>query len=185
MIPLANSDERYGSVAILLHWGMAALLIALIGTGVYMVRLPDVGFDTWKITVILVHKAVGMLALFAVVVRLLWRWVNVLPRLVEAIPDWQQVAARFVHLAFYALMFAVPVTGWIMNSAGGYPLPFFGVFDVPDLVARNEFLFALFIEVHRWLAYGLGLLLLLHAGAALRHHWQLRDDTLRRMLPGR
>ena len=66
---------------------MAALLIALIASGVYMVRLPDVGFDTWKITVILVHKALGMLALFAVVVRLLWRWVNVLPRLVEAIPD--------------------------------------------------------------------------------------------------
>jgi cytochrome b561 len=184
MIPLANTHERYGSIAILLHWGMAALLIALTGSGLYMVRQPDLGFETWKITVILVHKALGMLALFAVVVRLLWRWVNVLPRLVESIPDWQQVAARFVHLAFYALMFAVPLTGWIMNSAGGYPLPFFGAFDIPDLAARDEFLFRLFIEVHRWLAYTLGLLLLLHAGAALRHHWQLRDDTLRRILPG-
>src|SRR5215204_4007633 len=104
MIPLANTHERYGSIAILLHWGMAALLVALTGSGLYMVRQPDLGFDTWKITVILVHKALGMLALFAVIVRLLWRWVNVLPRLVESIPDWQLVAARFVHLAFYALM---------------------------------------------------------------------------------
>lgn len=184
MTPLANTFERYGSIAILLHWGMAVLLVVLIGSGLYMVRLPDVGFDTWKITVILVHKALGMAALFAVVLRLLWRWTNVLPRLVEGLPPWQQVAARFVHLAFYALMFAVPLTGWMLNSAGGYPLTFFGMFDIPDLVAHNELLFRQFIDVHRWLAYALLLFLFLHAGAALRHHLQLRDDTLRRMLPG-
>ena len=149
-----------------------------------MVRLPYVGFDNCKITVILVHKALGMAALFAVVLRILWRWANVLPRLVEGLPEWQQVAARFVHLAFYALMFAVPLTGWILNSAGGYPLTFFGAFAIPDLVANDEFIFHLFIDVHRWLAYALLLFLLLHAGAALRHHLQLRDDTLRRMLPG-
>jgi len=184
MIPLANTVERYGSIAMLLHWGMAVLLVVLLGSGLYMVRLPDVGFDTWKITVILVHKALGMGALFAVGVRLLWRWANLLPRLVDGLPEWQQVAARFVHLAFYALMFAVPLSGWILNSAGGYPLTFFGVFEIPDLVANDEFLFHLFVDVHRWLAYALLLFLLLHAGAALRHHLQPGDDTLRRMLPG-
>jgi cytochrome b561 len=184
MTPLANTVKRYGSIAMLLHWGMAALLIVLLGSGLYMVRLPDVGFDTWKITVILVHKALGMGALFAVILRLLWRWANVLPGLVEGLPEWQQVAARFVHLAFYALMFAVPLTGWMLNSAGGYPLTFFGVFEIPDLLANNEFLFRRFIDVHRWLAYALLLFLFVHAGAALRHHLQLRDDTLRRMLPG-
>jgi cytochrome b561 len=184
MTPLANTVDRYGSIAILLHWGMAALLVALLGSGLYMVRLPDVGFDTWKITVILVHKALGMGALGTVIVRLLWRWANVLPRLVAGLPEWQQVAARFVHLVFYALMLAVPLTGWILNSAGGYPLTFFGAFDFPDLLANNEFLFHLFVDVHRWLAYALLLFLFLHAGAALRHHLQLRDDTLRRMLPG-
>lgn len=184
MTPVRNTEHRYGAIAILLHWGMAALLLALIVMGIYMVRLPDVGFDTWKISVILAHKALGMLALFAVVLRLLWRWGNPLPRLVEGLPQWQQVAARFVHLAFYAQMFAVPVTGWLMSSAGGYPLPFFGLFDVPDLVAANEFMFRLWIEVHRWLAYALALFLGLHAGAALHHHFGLRDDTLRRMLPG-
>lgn len=184
MTALGNTEDRYGAVAIVLHWAMAVLLLALAGSGWYMVRLPDVGFDGWKITLILAHKAAGMLALAFVVLRLAWRWCNVLPRLVDGLPDWQQVAARFVHLAFYAFMFAVPLTGWLMSSAGGYPLPFFGLFEVPDLVAPDEFLFRTLIDVHRWLAYALALLLVLHAGAALRHHVQLRDDTLRRMLPG-
>ena len=118
-----------------------------------------------------------MPALFAVMLRLLWRWGNPLPRLVDGLPQWQQVAARFVHLAFYAQMFAVPVTGWLMSSAGGYPLPFFGLFEVPDLVATNEFMFRLWIAVHRWLAYALALFLGLHAGAALHHHFSLRDDA--------
>lgn len=183
MTPLANTTERYGALAILLHWAMAALLLLLLAMGVYMVRLPDVGFDTQKITLILVHKALGLLALLAVGLRLAWRVLNPLPRLADGLPAWQQVAARFVHLWFYALMFALPLSGWLMNSAGGYPLPFFGLFDLPDIARRDEYLFHVWIAVHRWLAYALALLLVVHAGAALRHHWQLRDDTLRRMLP--
>jgi len=179
-----NTGQRYGTVAILLHWGMAALLIVLLATGLYMVRLPDVGFDTDKITLILLHKALGMLALAAVVPRLLWRLLNPLPRLAEGLPEWQRVAARFVHLVFYALMFALPLTGWLLNSAGGYPLSFFGLFGIPDLTAVNPFLFRVYVQVHRWLGYALLLLLLLHAGAALRHHLLRHDDTLRRMLPG-
>jgi cytochrome b561 len=184
VVPITNTESRYGAVAILLHWGMAALLVVLIAMGVYMVRLPDVGFDTEKIMLILVHKALGMVALAAVVLRLAWRLANALPHLASGLPHWQQVAARFVHLLFYALMLVLPVTGWLMSSAGGYPLPMFGWFEVPDLVGYNEFLFRLWIDVHRWLGYALLALLVVHAGAALRHHLQLKDDTLRRILPG-
>jgi cytochrome b561 len=184
LVRLANTPDRYGSIAILLHWAMAGLIIALAGSGLYMVWLPDVGFDTWKITLILVHKAVGMVALAVVALRLLWRWANVLPSLAGGLPEWQQVTARFVHLAFYALMFALPLTGWLMSSAGGYPVPVFDWFNAPDLIGANEYLFRLYIVVHRWLGYALLLLLALHAGAALHHHLGLRDDTLRRMLPG-
>jgi len=161
----------------------AALLLVLIAMGLYMVQLPDVGFDTNKITLILVHKALGMLALAIAALRLGWRLANVLPRFVDGLPDWQQVAARFVHLMFYALLFAVPVTGWLMSSAGGYPVPFFSFFDVPDLIGTNEWLFQVLIEVHRWLAWLLLFFLVLHAAAALRHHFALRDDTLQRILP--
>lgn len=184
-MPLGNVSSRYGSIAIFLHWGMALLLLALVLMGLYMVRMPDVGFDQAKITLILVHKALGLAALAAVLLRLGWRVGNILPALVAPLPMWQQVAARFVHLALYGLMLALPLTGWWMSSAGGYPVTFFGWFDLPDIGPYNEYWFRASIAIHRWLAYALIAVVTLHAAAALRHHWVQRDDTLRRMLPGR
>lgn len=181
----ANTPQRYGTVAIALHWAMAALLLVLTAMGLYMVRLPEAGFDTVKITVILVHKALGMLALLAVLLRLAWRLRSRLPQLADGLPMWQQVAARLAHLVFYALMVALPLTGWLMSSAGGYPVPIFHFFNMPDLVGVNEWMFRVYIAVHRWLAYALVVLSVLHAAAAWHHHVGLRDDTLRRMLPGR
>src|SRR4051812_30039604 len=152
MKPWSNSRLRYGMVAIALHWGMAVLIVALVLMGLYMVRLPDVGFDTEKITLILVHKALGMLALALALARLAWRLRGALPRLVDALPDWQQVSARFVHLMFYALMLALPLTGWLMSSAGGYPVPLLiAQLELPDLIGVNEWLFRTLIDVHRWL----------------------------------
>ena len=179
----ANTPQRYGTVAAALHWGMAVLLIVLIALGLYMDSLPEVGFDTEKITAILVHKALGMVVLAFAALRLGWRVGNALPRLVEGMPAWQQVAARFVHLLLYALMFALPLTGWVMSSAGGYPVTFFGWFEFPDITGPNEWLFHASIAVHHWLAYGLIALLLLHAVAALHHHFVLRDETMRSMFP--
>lgn len=183
-MPLANTPARYGTPAIVLHWGMAGLLAVLVALGLFMDSLPDVGFDRVKITLILVHKALGILALWIVLFRLAWRVGNVLPRLVEGMPMWQQVAARFVHLWLYALMLALPLTGWVMSSAGGYPVSFFGWFELPDLVPQNEAMFHLWITVHHWLAYALVALVVLHVGAALQHHWVERDDTLQRMWGG-
>jgi cytochrome b561 len=182
--PLANTAERYGWIAILLHWGMAALLVGLVALGIYMVRLPDVGYDREKITLILVHKALGMSALAAALARVAWRLTNALPRFVDGLPPWQQVSALFVHLWLYALMFALPLTGWLMSSAGGYPTPIFSWLDAPDLIGPDEHLFRTLIDVHRWLGYAFAALIALHAAAALRHHLVLKDHTLRKMLPG-
>jgi cytochrome b561 len=183
-VRLGNDDERYGWLAVLLHWGMAGLLLVLIALGLYMVRLPDVGFDREKITLILVHKGLGMAALAVVAVRALWRMANALPRFVQGLPKWQQVTAIFVHLWLYALMIALPLTGWLMSSAGGYPTPIFDWFNVPDLIGLDEHLFRALIDLHRWLAYAFAFVIVLHTAAALRHHFVLRDDTLRKMLPG-
>jgi cytochrome b561 len=166
----------------LLHWGMALLLAALIALGVYMVRLPDVGFDQRKILLILVHKAIGMAALAGALLRLGWRACNALPGLAPGVSPGQQVAARFVHLVFYALMIALPITGWLMSSAGGYPVPLFvDDLSLPDLIGLNEDQFQIYISVHRWLGYSMLTLVGLHAAAALHHHLVRRDDTLRRM----
>ena len=184
MIRLLNSERHYGAVAIALHWLMALLLIGLVAMGLYMVSLPDAGYDAWKIRLILVHKELGMLALVIAAPRLLWRLANALPRLVDTLPDWQKVLARFVHLCFYGLMFALPVTGWVMSSAAGIPVSVLGVFTLPDLVAHNDLLFRTYILLHAALAFGLIACMLVHIGAALRHHLLLRDTTLKKMLPG-
>jgi len=169
----------------ILHWLMALLLITLVAMGLYMVGLPDVGFDTRKIRLILYHKELGLLALILATPRFLWRLVNALPHLAAGLPDWQKVLARFVHLCFYGLMFALPVTGWLMSSAAAVPVSFLGLFTLPDLVPRDDDLFRTLIEVHKWLGYGLLGCMLVHIGAALRHHFFLKDDTLTRMLPAR
>ncbi|HSQ05424.1 MAG TPA: cytochrome b [Burkholderiales bacterium] len=181
---IANTESGYGDLSIAVHWAMAALLIALVILGLYMVQLPDAGFDTKKITLILYHKEIGIAALALAVFRLAWRVTNVLPRLVEALPEWQKVMARFVHLNFYAVMFALPISGWLMSSAAGFPVSFLELFDLPDLVPRNDYLFEVFVVIHKWLAYMLIGLFVVHAGAALRHHFVFGDDTLRKMLPG-
>jgi len=183
MPQLRNTEQRYGAVAIALHWLMAAALLALLTMGLYMVRLPDVGFDTRKIVLIIYHKEFGLLVFALATVRLIWRVGNALPALVRTLPEWQKVAARFVHLCFYGLMFALPVTGLLMSSAAGIPVSLFGLFDLPDLMPYSDHWFRALIEIHKWLAYSLIACIVIHAGAALRHHFVFKDETLKKMWP--
>jgi cytochrome b561 len=183
MAPVENREDRYGAIALLLHWSMALLVIGLAALGLYMVTLADVGFSTKKISLVLFHKEFGVLALLLLATRLAWRITQTLPRLVENLPDWQKITARFVHLAFYGLLIALPMTGWIMSSAAGIPVSFFGLFMLPDFVYRNDELFQLYMAIHKWLGYMLILFVFVHVGAALMHHFVFKDDTLRKMLP--
>jgi cytochrome b561 len=183
MIPVENTASRYGLLAIVLHWAMALIILALVAMGLYMVRLPDVGFNKEKILLIIWHKEFGVLALMLFLLRFAWRFGGILPRLVEGFPEWQQVAARFVHLCFYALMFALPMSGWLMSSAAGIPVSFFGLFYLPDLIGYDDYRFQKLITIHHWLGYALIPFIFVHAGAALGHHFVYRDETLRRMLP--
>src|SRR5690606_33526113 len=91
--------------------------------------------------------------------------------------------ASLTHWALYALMFAIPISGWVFNSASGFPLQWFKQFNLPAIAARSEELAALSRQVHELGFWLLVLLVLAHAGAALFHHVVQRDDTLRRMLP--
>jgi cytochrome b561 len=88
-------------------------------------------------------------------------------------------------LCFYGLMFALPLTGWLMSSAAGFPVSLLGLVTMPDLIPHNDRLFQTFIEVHKLLGYALIACMVAHIGAALRHHFVLKDTTMRKMLPGR
>lgn len=183
MATWSNDAQGYGRVAVWLHWATALVLVFLVALGLYMVSLPDSGQDQQKITLILLHKSVGLFALAMVLVRMAWRSVNALPGLPAALPGWQKLAARVMHLALYALMLLLPITGWLMSSAGGFPVPVFAGFNLPDLVGPDPRLFRELIALHRWLADALVVLVALHAAAALDHHLRRRDGTLSRMLP--
>ncbi|MDZ4323192.1 MAG: cytochrome b [Alphaproteobacteria bacterium] len=180
---IKNTEHHYGLISIFFHWIMAALIIALLALGLYMVWLPDVGFNTWKVILIFVHKELGVVVLALVIIRLLWRLGNVSPQLPSQLSPWQKFSARVVHWAFYGFMFALPITGWLMSSAAGIPMTFLGLFELPDLISPNIYQMQLLIEIHKWLAYGLICSIFVHISAALVHQFIYKDDTLRGMLP--
>ena len=167
----------YGKIAIGLHWVMAFLLICLLVLGLYMVRLP-IGLE--KLKLYGWHKEYGMLALMLVIVRLTWRLANKTPYL--NIPLLEKIAARTVHWLFYVFMFALPITGWLITSAAGLPVSFFGLFVLPNLVSSDSQSIAFYEQIHQWLGYGLIATFFLHTAAALKHHFINKDDILRRML---
>ncbi len=176
---LINTPQKYGKLTILLHWLMALLIIGLIVIGLWMTRMPlsleKVRFYGW-------HKEWGMLALALVIVRLGWRFTNTTPSLLHNVADWQLLAARAMHWAFYGFMFAMPISGWMMSSAAGLPVSVFGWFVLPNLVPANENLRLILTGIHEWLGYGLIIAICGHVGASLWHHFIHKDDILRRML---
>lgn len=173
-----NTENKYGSIAILLHWLMAILIIGLLILGLYMVGLP---ISLQKLKLFGWHKELGILVLGLVMIRLWWRLSNVMPNL-SALPKWERVAARTVHWSFYFFMLALPLSGWMMSSAAALPVSFFGLFTLPDLVSPNEELFHFFVRIHKWIAYALIATICLHVLAAFKHVVINKDDIMKRMI---
>lgn len=173
-----NTKFRYGIIAILLHWLMAILLVALIVEGLYMTRIA---ISPWKLKLFGWHKEYGMLVLLLVMFRIVWRINNTLPSL-ESLPHWEKIAARIAHWSFYFFMFALPITGWFLTSSAGLPISFFGLFTIPNIFPANEQWRIYFTEIHKWLSYGLIAVFCIHVGAALKHHLINKDNILRRMV---
>lgn len=175
-----NTLNRFGIVSITLHWFTAVIILGLLGLGLYMTGLP---LGATKLKLYRWHKEFGILILMMVALRLGWRLANIVPVLPAHLATWQRLAAHAVHYSLYVFMIANPLTGWIISSASGLPVSFFGLFVLPDLVAPSEATRLLFTNIHTWLAYGLIAALCAHTGAALQHHFIYKDDILRRMLP--
>lgn len=175
-----NTSPRYHGLSIALHWLMALLILAAIGVGLSM---GEMSLSPLKIKLINWHKWVGITVLGLATVRLLWRMYARPPALPATLPAWQTGAAHAMHLLLYVLMFAIPLSGWAMSAAKGFPVVYLGLFPLPDLVAPDEALGDTLADVHSALSYGLIALLVAHVAAALKHHLIDRDDILSRMLP--
>jgi cytochrome b561 len=176
---LRNSTVHWGGVAQFLHWLIVALIIIQVALGLTAGQLHGIA----KLAMLARHKSVGITILMLAIVRLLWRLGNPAPPLPLDLKPYERFLAHFTHVALYVLIFAMPISGWIMTSARGFPASWFNLFQLPDLVAKNRPLYEAMVETHEALAWILGAVAILHAAAALRHHYILKDNVLRRMLP--
>lgn len=179
---LRNTADRYGSVSIGLHWLTLAILIGVYAC-INLTELYPKGSDprealgTW-------HFMLGLTVLLLVLLRLLNRLAGASPAVVPPLPLWQQRLAGVIHVALYALMLVMPILGWMVLSAAGQTVPFFGA-RLPALLAENRDLAEQLKEVHETIGTIGYFLIGAHALAALFHHYITRDNTLVRMLPVR
>ena len=170
--------QRYSHIAISLHWIMAIVIlttwtIAQIAGG--MPVSPE------RILAISWHKWLGLTVLWLVFVRLFWRATHPAPELAVRLPAWQERIMQLTHLAFYLLMIAIPIIGWLMSSAKGYTVNYFGLYELPDLVLKDKATGILLKQTHEILANILISLVALHVLAALKHHFWDKDGLLKRM----
>lgn len=170
---------RYTRTAIALHWLIAIGILSAFCVGLYMADLP---LSPQKLKIYSWHKWAGVSIFLLVLVRLTWRLGHHPPPAVD-MPRWQTLAAETVHRVLYLLMFAIPLSGWLMSSAKGFQTVYFSVLPIPDLLSKDVELGKQLAEVHELLNWLMIALVAGHAAAALKHHLLDRDDTLRRMLP--
>lgn len=179
---IRNSSVRWGAVSQSLHWLIALFILTQIALGITMKAFLRPGPTFFAIMGI--HKSIGITILALVVIRLIWRLMNPVPELPTTLKPYERVLARFTHAALYVILFGMPLSGWIGSSAGGHDVRWFNLFTVPNLVGKDRPLSGIMGATHEVLAICLVLVLTLHIAAALRHHFVLKDDALRRMLPG-
>ncbi len=175
------SRDRYTGTAIALHWLLALGIVIAFGMGLTMTGME--GISPSKLRLFNWHKWLGVTLLALAALRLLWRLFHHAPPMPASVPQWQRQVAEFTHYALYALMFAIPLSGYFYSLAAGYPIVYLGVLPLPVLLGPDEQLKPVLKAVHFWLNMGLAALVVAHVGAALKHHFIDRDGILKRMLP--
>ena len=173
-------SNSYSAVAKALHWAMALGIFGLVVLGSVM---SDMAFSPEKLQYFSWHKWAGVTVFMLVWLRLLWRLISPPPAYPASLSRPMKRLASAGHIALYALMVIIPITGWLMSSAKGVPTVWFGLMPLPDLIGKDKALGELLEEVHGTLSWILVTLIAGHVAAALKHHFIDKDDTLRRMAP--
>jgi cytochrome b561 len=177
----SSRAQRYGPVAIALHWLLAMGILGTLAVGLWMTELP---FSVQRLKLYNWHKWAGVTILLLSALRLLWRLAR-RPPPPAPMPAWQRRASALAHGALYALFFAVPLAGWAYSSASGFPVVLYGVLPLPDFVPVDRALADTLKLAHQWLAYALAAVVALHIAAVAKHQFIDRDGLFWRMWPRR
>jgi cytochrome b561 len=192
---LIEGRVRYTSIAMLMHWSIALLIIANIALGLSAALLPtSILTDTDARVVIDIHKSIGITVLGLAILRVLWRLTHRPPPLPGVFHGWEKATAHAAHIALYVLIFALPLSGWAHDSAwsaaASHPMYLFGLVDWPRIgflmhfdPAFQEQLHTQLGTLHTACGYALYVVLALHILGALKHQWIDRHPVLGRMLP--
>ena len=162
------------------HWLIALAVLGMLGVGWWMTGLP---LGLLKLEVYAWHKWIGLTVLSLTILRLLWRWRVPPPPFPHTIAPWERKLAPLVHASLLVLLLLMPISGWTMSSAAGVAVVWFGVLPMPDLVPRDQDLFAALRLTHDVLSKLMALAVVLHVAAVLRHDVLRRDGVFRRMSP--
>ncbi len=172
------STVRYNPISVVFHWLMAAIIVT---TWSIAIVVSDMPLSPARITGYSWHKWLGVTVFFLVLLRLVWRATHPAPQLEIKMPVWQERAMQLTHFALYLLMIVIPLVGWLMSSAKGYTVNYFGLFELPDLLSKDKALGHQLKDLHEYLADVLVALVCLHVLAALKHQFIDRDGLLSRM----
>ena len=174
-----NSPFAYGLVSISIHWVVALIVIALFVVGVWMV---DLGYyHAWYHKAPFLHKSIGVVLLALMLFRVVWRFTTPQPKAIASQSKLVQLAAKAGHLLIYLLLFAIMIAGYLISTAEGDPISVFGWFEVPALISNLPDQADIAGAVHKYLAWGLIVVVIGHALAAVKHHLIDKDATLVRM----
>lgn len=178
---IKNTKTAYGLITILLHWVMAILLAVLFSMGLYMTSLDY--YDSLYHSLPYWHKSFGILAILLLLMRFFWRIKNIKPDDINTQKNYEVLLANFIQNVFYALILFIGITGYLISTAKGKSIEFFYFIEIPAVTQFiDDSVVDLVGEIHLTMAILLSFLVLLHASAALKHHFIDRDNTLKRMM---
>ncbi len=178
---MKNTTTTYGVVAKSFHWLLFLMLTFSIVAGNFLASMPK---GAEKLQAAGMHKSFGVVLLTLIMLRLVWRLINETPRLPDETTAGEAFMAKAMHRGLYVLMFAQPLSGIMMSQAAGFPVSFFGFFELPVFLDKNPELAKTFLTIHGTVWILLVIAVIGHAGAALHHHFIRKDNVLKQMTIG-
>lgn len=175
-----NTSDSFGTAAKTFHWLIALSIVGMLTVGLIMVDMEP---SPTKMMLYGLHKSTGVVILLLVIMRLTWRLVNPVPQLPSSLHPLHHRVAKLSPLALYTLLFLMPLSGITLSQAAGYPINVYGLFTMPMALPKNPEVSKTAVMIHKYGAFTFIGILVLHISAAFYHHFILKTNVLRRMLP--